>query len=114
MAARRFPPDVYSGTETVFGALYDCARARHEVRLVAGWSGARERIPAEAVGVRLRGDKVFDEIAAVASEPDESTAYSHCGRAEGDVWVRCSSRWVIKQRLFSSDHVHIIPVEFGR
>ena len=55
MAARRFPPDVYSGTETVFGALYDRARARHEVRLVAGWSGARERIPAEAVGVRLRG-----------------------------------------------------------
>ncbi len=57
MAARRFPPDVYSGTETVFQALYERARARHEVRLVAGWVGARDRIPAEAVGVRLRGMK---------------------------------------------------------
>ncbi len=55
MAARRFPPDVFSGTETVFQALYECARTRHEVRLVAGWTGARERIPAEAIGVRLRG-----------------------------------------------------------
>ena len=57
MAARRFPPDVYSGTETVFQALYERARASHEVRLVAGWVGARDRIPAEAVGVRLRGKK---------------------------------------------------------
>jgi glycosyltransferase involved in cell wall biosynthesis len=55
MAARRFPPDVYSGTETVFQALYERARSRHEVRLVAGWNGARDRIPAEAIGVRLRG-----------------------------------------------------------
>ena len=55
MASRRFPPDMYSGTETVFQALYECARSKHEVRLVAGWSTARDRIPAEAVGVRLRG-----------------------------------------------------------
>lgn len=55
MAARRFPPDVFSGTETVFEALYQRARARHEVRLVAGWQESRERIPPEAVGVKLRG-----------------------------------------------------------
>ena len=66
MVTRRFPPDVYSGTETVFAALYDRARARHEVRLVSGWFGARERIPAEAVGVRLRGRSRPAQWAAMA------------------------------------------------
>lgn len=55
MAARRYPPDVYSGTETVFEALYAAARARHEVRLVVGWSRGADLVPPEAVGVRLRG-----------------------------------------------------------
>ena len=55
MTSRRFPPDVFSGTETVFQALYRQARVRHEVRLVVGWKVGRDRVPAEAVGVRLRG-----------------------------------------------------------
>ena len=55
MAARRYPPDVYSGTETVFEALYAAARARHEVRLIAGWSRAASLLPPEAEGVRLSG-----------------------------------------------------------
>lgn len=55
LAARRFPPDVYSGTETVFEALYAEARRRNEVRLVAGWRRARELVPPEAVAVSLRG-----------------------------------------------------------
>lgn len=55
MAARRFPPDVWSGTETVFDALYQAARARHDVRLVVGWQRGPEHLPPEAVGVRLRG-----------------------------------------------------------
>lgn len=55
MTSRRFPPDVHSGTETVFRSLYREARERHEVRLVVGWQSSRDRIPPEAVGVRLRG-----------------------------------------------------------
>jgi len=55
MAARRYPPDVWSGTETVFEALYAEARARHEVRLVVGWRRSEDLIPPEAVGVRLKG-----------------------------------------------------------
>lgn len=55
MAARRFPPDVWSGTETVFQALYEAARRGHEVRLVAGWQRSAELLPSEARAVRLRG-----------------------------------------------------------
>lgn len=55
MAARRYPPDVYSGTETVFANLYQRAREHHEVRLVVGWTRSRDLVPAEAVAVRLKG-----------------------------------------------------------
>lgn len=58
MVARRFPPDVKSGTETVFGNLYERARVHHDVRLVTGWIRDRKLIPAEALGVDLR-DKRF-------------------------------------------------------
>jgi glycosyltransferase involved in cell wall biosynthesis len=53
MVARRYPPDVRSGTETVFENLYARARARHEVRLVVGFRRAREWVPPEAVAVDL-------------------------------------------------------------
>lgn len=55
MAARRFPPDVWSGTETVFQNLYERARHHHEVRLVVGWRRDRRLVPAEAVAVNLQG-----------------------------------------------------------
>ena len=55
LAARRYPPDVYSGTETAFSALYERARRRSEVRLVVGWRNGRELVPPEAVAVELRG-----------------------------------------------------------
>jgi glycosyltransferase involved in cell wall biosynthesis len=55
MAARRYPPDVYSGTETVFANLYQRARQHHEVRLVVGWVSARDQVPAEATAVSLQG-----------------------------------------------------------
>ena len=55
MAARRYPPDVWSGTETVFQNLYERAREQHEVRLVVGWTRARHMVPAEAAAVELRG-----------------------------------------------------------
>lgn len=55
MAARRYPPDVWSGTETVFQNLYERARQQHEVRLVVGWTRARHMVPAEAAAVELRG-----------------------------------------------------------
>ena len=55
LCARRYPPDVWSGTETVFQALYEQARQGHEVRLVVGWTRARHMVPSEAVAVELRG-----------------------------------------------------------
>lgn len=54
LVARRFPPDVRSGTETVFENLYRQARARHEVRLVVGFRNDRQLVPPEAVAVDLR------------------------------------------------------------
>ncbi len=53
-SARRYPPDVWSGTETVFKNLYDQARKRHDVRLVVGWTQARHMVPPEAVAVELK------------------------------------------------------------
>jgi glycosyltransferase involved in cell wall biosynthesis len=53
MVARRFPPDVRSGTETVFENLYLQARERNEVRLVVGFRRARDLVPPEAVAVDL-------------------------------------------------------------
>lgn len=55
MVARRWPPDVRSGTETVFEALWKEAARRHEVRLVVGYRGSAEGFPPEAVAVDLRG-----------------------------------------------------------
>lgn len=55
LAARRYPPDRWSGTETVFQNLYERARRRHEVRLVAGFVQGRAFVPPEAVAVDLVG-----------------------------------------------------------
>ncbi|MCB9765544.1 MAG: glycosyltransferase family 4 protein [Alphaproteobacteria bacterium] len=55
MVARRFPPDVRSGTETVFENLWQHARRRHEVRLVVGFQQRRDLVPPDAVAVDLRG-----------------------------------------------------------
>ncbi len=66
MAARRYPPDIYSGTETVFQALYEQARQRHEVRLVVGWRRSREFVPPEAVGVDLQGLNKASQWLAIA------------------------------------------------
>ncbi len=55
MVARRYPPDVRSGTETVFRNLYAQARRRHEVQLVVGFKQSRNLVPPEAVAVDLRG-----------------------------------------------------------
>ena len=55
-AARRFPPDVYSGSETVFGGWWEEARAAGvEARLVVGYSRSAEGFPPEAEAVDLRG-----------------------------------------------------------
>lgn len=55
MTARRWPPDVRSGTETVFENLYRQALAAgHEVRLVVGYRSSPEGFPADAVAVDLR------------------------------------------------------------
>ena len=55
MVARRYPPDVRSGTETVFENLYRQARTRHELRLVVGYTRSRDLVPPEALAVDLRG-----------------------------------------------------------
>ena len=53
MVARRYPPDVRSGTETVFENLYAQARLHHEVRLVVGYKTSFAGFPPEAVAVDL-------------------------------------------------------------
>jgi glycosyltransferase involved in cell wall biosynthesis len=68
LCSRRFPPDVYSGTETVFSRLYHFARSQHEVRLVAGWQNARSMIPAEAVAVQLKGLSRWKQWAHFSTE----------------------------------------------
>ena len=55
MVARRYPPDVLSGTETVFSELYKRAKLENEVRLVVGYVNSKEGLPPEAVAVDLRG-----------------------------------------------------------
>jgi glycosyltransferase involved in cell wall biosynthesis len=55
LAARRYPPDVRSGTETVFANLYAQARVKHDVRLVVGYRTSADGFPPEAVAVDLRG-----------------------------------------------------------
>lgn len=55
MVARRYPPDIRSGTETVFANLYEQACKHHEVRLVVGYRTSKEGFPPEAVAVDLRG-----------------------------------------------------------
>jgi glycosyltransferase involved in cell wall biosynthesis len=54
MVARRYPPDVRSGSETVFASLYAEARKRHDVRLVAGFRTSPEGFPPDARAVDLR------------------------------------------------------------
>ena len=54
--ARRFPPDVRSGTETVFENLVaEARRAGHDVHLVCGFRHDRSGVPADATAVDLRG-----------------------------------------------------------
>lgn len=54
LVARRYPPDVRSGTETVFENLRDQARRRHDVRLCVGFVRERSLVPADADAVDLR------------------------------------------------------------
>lgn len=67
MVARRYPPDVRSGTETVFGNLYQQAILRHEVRLVVGYRESSRDFPAGSVAVDLRGGGGWVKMAAAAN-----------------------------------------------
>lgn len=56
LVARRFPPDVQSGTETVFARLHaEALAAGHEVRLLVGYRRSPEGFPAGTEAVALRG-----------------------------------------------------------
>lgn len=55
LVARRYPPDVRSGTETVFQSLAEQAQKHHAVRLVVGFTRDRSMVPEDAVAVDLRG-----------------------------------------------------------
>jgi len=57
IVSRRFPPDVFSGTETVISHVYEHARgeAGVDVRLVAGWVRDPSLLPDDARKVRLAG-----------------------------------------------------------
>ncbi len=65
MVARRFPPDVRSGTETVFENLYARARERNDVRLVVGFRQSRDLVPPEAVAVDLSQGKRLQGYASL-------------------------------------------------
>ena len=87
MVARRYPPDIRSGTETVFENLYRMARSRHEVRLVVGFTRARELVPPEARAVDLRG------------------------ASKAQAWARMAAASLDEQRRFSSDVVLANSIE---
>jgi glycosyltransferase involved in cell wall biosynthesis len=87
MVARRYPPDIRSGTETVFQNLYRMARSRHEVRLVVGFTRARELVPPEARAVDLRG------------------------ASKAQAWVRMAAASLDEQRRFSPDVVLANSIE---
>jgi glycosyltransferase involved in cell wall biosynthesis len=55
VVSRRFPPDVFSGTETVISHVFDRARAELDVRLVAGWVRDPSLLPDGTRKVRLAG-----------------------------------------------------------
>jgi glycosyltransferase involved in cell wall biosynthesis len=55
MVARRYPPDVQSGTETVFASLYEEAIKHHDVHLVVGYRKSRDSFPSKAVAVQVKG-----------------------------------------------------------
>ena len=55
LVARRYPPDVRSGTETVFQSLAEQAQKHHAVRLVVGYTRDRSLVPEDAVAVEMRG-----------------------------------------------------------
>jgi glycosyltransferase involved in cell wall biosynthesis len=58
LVARRFPPDVRSGSETVFANLYEQALRGNATRLVAGFVRDRALLPAAATAVDLRGKRL--------------------------------------------------------
>ena len=66
MVARRYPPDVRSGTETVFENLVAQAKKSHEVRLLVGWRNSEQGLPADARRVQLRGAASWPTLAAAA------------------------------------------------
>ena len=55
VVSRRYPPDQFSGTETVISHIVDAARREGEVRLVAGWVRDPGLLPADAAKVSLAG-----------------------------------------------------------
>ncbi len=87
MVARRYPPDIRSGTETVFQNLYQMARSRHEVRLVVGYTRSRDLVPPEARAVDLRGV------------------------SKAQAWARMARASLSEQRRFSPDVVLANSIE---
>ncbi len=87
MVARRYPPDIRSGTETVFENLYRMARSRHEVRLVVGYTRRRDLVPPEARAVDLRGG------------------------GKGRAWARMAAASLDEQRRFAPDVVLANSIE---
>ncbi len=72
--ARRFPPDVRSGSETVFEALVHEARERHDVRLVVGYKESCAQFPDDAIAVDLRrkGARAWASVAFAAAREARS------------------------------------------
>ncbi len=73
--ARRFPPDVRSGTETVFSTLYRLAASTDEARLVVGWRTSPAQFPEGAVAVDLRGGGPGAYLRLAAAAEREARAW---------------------------------------
>ncbi|MSP54183.1 MAG: glycosyltransferase family 1 protein [Myxococcales bacterium] len=76
MVARRWPPDVRSGTETVFENLWaNAVAAGHEVRLVVGFRNSPEGFPLGAVLVDLRRKGPLSYLAMERAAVAEARAF---------------------------------------
>lgn len=69
LVARRFPPDIRSGTETVFARLYaEAVAAGNEVRLLVGYRRSPEGFPTGTEAVPLSGGPRDWATMALAAE----------------------------------------------
>lgn len=89
MVARRWPPDVRSGTETVFENLWrQAVAAGHDVRLVVGFRTSPVGFPASAVTVDLRGKGPLTYVAMERAAVSEARSFKPDAVLSNSIEVR--------------------------